>query len=1015
MATLNVGSMAARLGLDPSEFLDKMKGVQGFNGFVSGEMAREWKKTGRDGQEGMRLIDEALGIHVARPVARIVSETFPALGRAMSSILPGVAFTALGVAIFEFVDGISKKMDEAKRKQEEYTEAVQKTKLVIGETDAASELRIDKAMAKAAALRGDMKGEAHFKGLVADAEAVDQMAKSVDKLVEAELREARTAEARKQVWAEMEVVAHELFSTESSLNVGKINDQMERFGREFDIKSIEDQIRHTTTAFTYLAQETKRAHDELAALQANAGKTVAIPSVGMGAAPQSRALASPDEIAAAKKRADTFDEIQASEKRRQTAANDEKTNEITQAAKAHSNEVRSELEAIERLGQTSRAAAASASLLASATGKGTAETILATAAAEAQKKILDATAEANTKLFSDTKRPVSSDKRIQSKLAEYAVIERGNALTSAAARAAEELNRAIAEQSTHDNERISALAGEAEGHSRVAVEQAKELAGLIPLQQKLQALRDLRAGLNQPAIGPPTAVAAQLDSQISQASAALAAETNKKINVVNPQIQLAAFREELEKIRDQTASLAAAQLSPWAKIDADVQKLVSDGKVLPSEIAETRQRLIELQNVKIAGEFEKLAEKVKEARIETAALATGSPFAKLDAEAQKLGREFGLDAEKIAVLRNGLIELQATQNVGKAFAGVDALNGGGSRMLELQQQMDAMRRASTSGQTDDGTALSAASLAAVRLEMRAITDEQDKLLLKTGDIDVGIKAWADDMQKVQSAGELTFEALTQASKGFEDTAAKSLMTVMDSQRGEQRKLIADLEKMWSQYFNSLAQMGMKKGMDQLLAPLGKAISGGFGQDKSKPAPNLAPTSAGSLTGLGALIPKAGAGSGAASLTSAGTVLHAAATALLSAATALRASAAGGVGGGAGASPIPFFGGGAGDGADAGAAIPFFAAGGDATPGSSFISGEAGAEQVDLDRSGGAHITPLGGGGTQIHNYADQFRGAVVTEDLMRRADAAHMMKASEGRMMQAMPAMQREIALRKRT
>ena len=45
MSTLNVGSMAARLGLDPSEFLDKMKGVQGFNGFVSGEMSRQLTST----------------------------------------------------------------------------------------------------------------------------------------------------------------------------------------------------------------------------------------------------------------------------------------------------------------------------------------------------------------------------------------------------------------------------------------------------------------------------------------------------------------------------------------------------------------------------------------------------------------------------------------------------------------------------------------------------------------------------------------------------------------------------------------------------------------------------------------------------------------------------------------------------------------------------------------------------------------------------------------------------------
>jgi len=1022
MATLNVGAMAARLGLDPSEFLDKMKGVQGFNGFVSGEMARQWKKTGRDGQEGMRLIDEALGIHVARPVARIVSETFPALGKAMSSILPGVAFTALGVAIFEFAEGISKKMDEAKKKQEDYNDAVLKTKEVSAQAAAESQKTFYGLKAKEAGLAGDTQGEARFKAMEANAEAAEKMAKYVDALVGAERREVAASLALMPVWSELGDIWHRMWSSDAKLGVESVGEEIKTFEHTFADLSSQDALKGTTTAAKYLndqLDESQNKIDALVAKQAEALANFSANTMGMeeGFVRPGALGPTDEEVNAEKARHEKLVTMRAQADRDDANAKLQAANAAKQAAQGHVREVRSEIESLERLGQTSTAAAASALLLASATGKGAAETIRATAAAEAQKKILDATAEANTKLFSDSKQPVGNDKRVQQKLAEFAVIERGNALTSAAAKAAEELNHAIAEQSTHDNERISALAAEADGHSKVAAEQAKELAGLIPLQQKLQALKDLRAGLNQPAIGPPTALAGQLDSQIAQANAALTAETDKKNKVVNPQIQLGAFREELEKIRDQTAALAGAEVSPWAKIDAEVEKLTGDLKLAPEQIAGIRQALTALQDVKIGGEFDKLAEKIKEAGIETAALATGSPFAKLDAEAQKIGYQLGIKLpEQIALLRQGLIELQAVENTGKAFAGVDALNASGGHMRELQQQMDALRRAASTGQTDDGTALSPATLAAVRLEMRAITDEQDKLLLKTGDIGTGFRAWIDDLQKVQSAGELTFEALSQASKGFEDTAIKSVMTVMDAQRGEHRKLIAELEKMWSQYFASLAQMGMKKGMDQLLAPLGRAISGGMSGDKNKPAPNLAPTSPGSLTGLGALIPKAGqTAGGAASLTSAGTVLHTAATALLSAATALRASAAGGMGGASGGgAEIPFFGGGAGAGMDAGAAIPFFAAGGDATPGSSFISGEAGAEQVDLDRAGGAHITPLGANGGDTHQHFDM-RGAVVTDDLMRRAEAAHMMKASEGRMMQAIPAMQREISQRKRT
>jgi hypothetical protein len=95
---------------------------------------------------------------------------------------------------------------------------------------------------------------------------------------------------------------------------------------------------------------------------------------------------------------------------------------------------------------------------------------------------------------------------------------------------------------------------------------------------------------------------------------------------------------------------------------------------------------------------------------------------------------------------------------------------------------------------------------------------------------------------------------------------------------------------------------------------------------------------------------------------------------------------------------------------------YFANGGDATPGSRFISGESGAEEVDLDGRGGAHITPASGataGGGDSHHYYDM-RGAVVTDDLMTKAQAAASFRASEGRMMGAIPTLAREMSLRQR-
>jgi hypothetical protein len=470
-------------------------------------------------------------------------------------------------------------------------------------------------------------------------------------------------------------------------------------------------------------------------------------------------------------------------------------------------------------------------------------------------------------------------------------------------------------------------------------------------------------------------------------------------------------------LKEHTAALERCRIR-CCRLSADVQRMVNNGAhmytvtdptVLAARLIQgvSIEALTGLQNVKIAGEFEKLAEKLKEAHAEATALGSGSPFAKIDADVLKLTRDWGLAPGRIGLARQALIELQATENAGKAFEAAGNLSAGGARMHELREQMDALRDLQARGVGLDGGKL---DTAAIRLEMQAIAEEEDKILLKTGNISAGFHAWATDLQKVQSAGEMTFEMLSQATKGVEDTATKSLLAPLEAVRGRQENLIAQLRKMWASYFMSLAEMGIKQSLTQALAPVGKAITAGLG---TKPPA----AGAGVSAGKDALMSLTGAGknaSGAASLTSAGTMLHSAATALLSAATALRASA-GGVGGGASEGgglpdfmnlPPSAFG-----------AIPMFAGGGDATPGSSFISGEAGAEEVDLDRSGGAHITPLGfseKGGGDTHQYFDQ-RGAIITDDLMRRAEAAHMMKASEGRMMAAIPAMQREIALRKRS
>jgi hypothetical protein len=123
MATLNVGAMAARLGLDPSDFLEKMKGVQGFNGLASAEMSRQWRQTSREGAESFRLIDEALGIHVSRPLTRLLTQEFPAFASVLQSLLGAGVIGALGVAGFEFFEKFSKGIENARKAEKDFADS----------------------------------------------------------------------------------------------------------------------------------------------------------------------------------------------------------------------------------------------------------------------------------------------------------------------------------------------------------------------------------------------------------------------------------------------------------------------------------------------------------------------------------------------------------------------------------------------------------------------------------------------------------------------------------------------------------------------------------------------------------------------------------------------------------------------------------------------------------------------------------------------------------------------------
>ena len=937
MATLNVGAMAARLGLDPAEFLTRMKGVQGFNGFVSAEMARQWKRSGRDGQEGIRLIDEALGIHVARPVARILSETFPALGKALGSILPGIAFSALGFAIIEMFDHVTKKMEEAKKKEEEYQQAVQKTKIVIGEADAASEMRLDKALAKAATLRGDQKSEAHFKGLIADAEAVDQMAKMVDKLTEAELREARANLARMTIWAAAGRIAHSAFTSAATIGIEDMNARMETFAREFSLRAPEDRINHTTTAATLLAEEARKAREELAKMQASA---VVEPEPGKVARTQSYAAGfTPEQIANAQRTVDIFKAIEEANVRRDKAADQEKKNDIVEAGKRYAEQVRNEIAAIQKKTEVLKAAASAAVLAAEATGKGTQASIQAAAAAQAEKEILDTRAEADSKLDAAGKK-ISGNAGIQRALAAHDAEAKHSALIEQTAKATQEYNRALAEFVQRTQEHVATLDAEAAGVGRVAAEQAKQAEGLMKLEE-------LRKGAGASSAG------------LEAARAGIAIEQAKT--------QTTAFAKELQKAHD--AAIAASDPTPWNRTEAKLAALKTEFSLNPDQMAQLGAGM---HGADAAGEVQKLVEQAAELAAVHNALLAGSPYAALETQVQKLAKGYHLAADGVRAM---LILHEQMQSRLKAVEAVSAMDPSGAQMQGLAIQRDELEKLAEQWRQIGK------DVSPITLELQRITAEEDAILLKTGNVGDGFRAWLNALQVVESNGKFIFDALSSASKGFEETAAHSIIAIVETHKNQHIKLIHELRAMWESYFAGLAKMGLEYGMKKVLADIpGLAKLGGVGAGGS-------------------------AATGASSLNTAGGRLIAAAAALQTAARTL----------GGGGIPIPGGGGGGGAAANAADVPGMMAEGGDVTPGGSFISGEAGAERVDLSRAGGAHVTPLGfktGGGDTYHNY--DLRGAVVTDDLLRKAEGAQMMQHTEGRAVARAVSMTQEIARRSR-
>jgi hypothetical protein len=202
-------------------------------------MSAQMKRNAREGAEAFRSIDEMIGIHINRPMTRLLVETFPSFGKALSDVLGGVAFGAVAFAGYEVFERISQAIEKATKAQEALREATANTNKVFAEEMAAYEHK-DKAITAAAT--------------------------AVDRLAEAEMKQAKAAEEASgwfnKSLASVGSFTHQIGSFQSTLNLEAIGKRFSEFVQDYNTKALSDSIHGTANASKMLADELARASAE---------------------------------------------------------------------------------------------------------------------------------------------------------------------------------------------------------------------------------------------------------------------------------------------------------------------------------------------------------------------------------------------------------------------------------------------------------------------------------------------------------------------------------------------------------------------------------------------------------------------------------------------------------------------------------------------------------------------------------------------------------------------------------
>jgi len=222
------------------------------------------------------------------------------------------------------------------------------------------------------------------------------------------------------------------------------------------------------------------------------------------------------------------------------------------------------------------------------------------------------------------------------------------------------------------------------------------------------------------------------------------------------------------------------------------------------------------------------------------------------------------------------------------------------------------------------------------LAMQKLREELDQQEKKLDKLRGGWQGFMDMLRQQTNTGRFTMEILAHGFDSFLDEVNRGLLTGRADFRA---------------FFNDIAAMALKFAEMKLFQQVFGKLFGGMNNNASTAATQV----------------------------QAGVIMETAAQQQMQAAILMQQSGSGGGGGGFG-SFIPSDDGGR-------------AAGGDVTPGHSYLVGENGPERFVPGESG--VIIPMRAS-SPVYQHND-FRGAVVTDDLMRRAEAVTAMRDTENR------------------